>query len=286
MPFRSRGPVRYWRPGLREAVRHRFMRNPGDELGPTIVSAVLAQKHSALEAWSRSGRRLLTVGSVVQLARPGDVVWGAGLRSAELANVLSHDIDVRAVRGPLTADAIKARLGIDCRVFGDPGLLVPELLGLPRRDRARLQTLPRDPQVLFLSHFADPRVPPRRMRHLRMIGKPGRILAAIQASDVVLSSALHGIVLAEALGVPTVWVAGLDREPPFKFLDYFHGTQRNNPRSITSFMGWESAINVEPRFSASDLLEAFPLDCFSQRPFTNPWQRLKAGAQDSLGITP
>lgn len=277
MPFRSAGPVRYWRPSVREAWQHRFLRNPGDELGPQLVAAVLSQRDSHLQNWRRRGKRLLTVGSVVQLARTGDVVWGAGLRTPELASVLPRNIELRAVRGPLTADAIRAKLGIDCRVFGDPGLLAPRLFGLqPRSAADAARRLEGHPRVLFLSHFADPRTPARGMEHRRMVGEPRTILHAIERADVVLASALHGIVLAEAMGVPTVWLGGLAREPEFKFLDYYAGTQRFQPRCSATFEGWLDALNEPPVFSESQLLDAFPMDCFRSK--FHPWQRLKAEA--------
>jgi pyruvyltransferase len=259
MPFRSVGPIRYWRPSLREVVRHRFLRNPGDELGPQLVAALLARYGVGVASWHKLGKRLFTVGSIAQLARAGDVVWGAGLRNAALAEHLHPEVDLRAVRGPLTAEAIRARHGIECCVYGDPALLAPHLLGLARRRRHRPARIPR---ILFLSHFADPRTPPRHIAHARMIGGPRRILAAIGRADVVLSSALHGIVLAEACGVASVWLTGLSREPEFKFLDYYLGTQRQQPRSVSCFSGWENAVSAPPVFDEEALLRAFPLDCF------------------------
>jgi pyruvyltransferase len=258
MPFRSEGPITCWRPSLREAFRHRFLRNPGDELGLLLTAAVLEQRGRRISQWTRPGRRMLAVGSVLQLARPGDVVWGAGLRNAELAPHLSPSIDVRAVRGPLTADALRKHAGIECSVFGDPGLLVPRLLGRPPRVAARGM----EPRVLFLSHFADPREPPRSIRHLRMVGAPQRILAALAETDVVISSALHGIVLAESMGLPTVWLAGIAREPEFKFLDYFYGTGRSAPARVEGFRGWECSVNDPAVVDEGALLEAFPIDCF------------------------
>jgi pyruvyltransferase len=224
----------------------------------------MLQSHGEqLEAWSRPGKRLLAIGSVVQLARQGDVVWGAGLRSASLAEEVSARVDVRALRGPLTADALRASCGIDCRVFGDPGLLAPQLLHLtkctPRRQ-------PGTPHLLYLSHFGDDRPAPRHFKHLRMTGDPRDIIAAIRHADIVVSSALHGIVLAEAFGVPAAWLSGLSREPDFKFLDYYYGTQRESPLRMERSNNWEDFINPPPRFSSDALLKAFPLDCFGKAP--------------------
>jgi pyruvyltransferase len=269
MPFRNAGPIQYWRPSWREIVRHRFLRNPGDELGPQLVAALLARHAVGLASWRKLGKRLFTIGSIAQLARAGDVVWGAGLRSAALAEHLHPDVDLRAVRGPLTAEAIRIKHGIECRVYGDPGLLAPHLLGLPRR---RSQPSARIPRMLFLSHFADPRTPPRHFEHVRMIGGPRRVLDAIGRADIVLSSALHGIVLAEACGVASVWMTGLSREPEFKFLDYYLGTHRPKPRSVSGFRGWESAVGAPPVFNEEALLDAFPLDCFEVEARTSPMQ--------------
>jgi hypothetical protein len=56
-----------------------------------------------------------------------------------------------------------------------------------------------------------------------------RTVDRITSCSVVISSSLHGIVVAEAYGVPAVWVQPSNRivGGRFKFDDYFEGTGRD-----------------------------------------------------------
>ena len=76
------------------------------------------------------GPKLLAVGSIMHNARDGDVVWGSGVKGTHRTMHESvKTLDVRAVRGPLSADTLRSQ-GFDMskvsHVF-DPGCLVAHL---------------------------------------------------------------------------------------------------------------------------------------------------------------
>jgi pyruvyltransferase len=203
--------------------------------------------------------RLLTVGSVLRLARDGDVVWGTGVNGKSLdAEYGFTRLDVRAVRGPLTRDFLLAR-GIKVpEVYGDPGLLVGQLWtrqelarGWPKADVTVVPNLNDLQRGQFGGNILDPRRP------------LAECLGRIAASDFVVGSSLHGVVIAESLGIPARLIASTS-EPAFKFEDYFRGTGRCEVKSATDV---REAVRMggadPPCWNPEPLVQAFPSDLWA-----------------------
>ncbi len=103
--------------------------NFGDYLSSVIVTKMAADRGFFLDEARPKPARLLAMGSILHMARDGDVVWGSGVNGKiSAAGHSFRQLDVRAVRGPLTRDYLVKR-GIEVpAVYGDPGLLVADLL--------------------------------------------------------------------------------------------------------------------------------------------------------------
>jgi pyruvyltransferase len=200
----GRVPVRWWRKAD----------NFGDLLSPWLVSKMTGRE----VVWAEDQPHYLVIGSVLNGANACSVVWGAGsfgvdhgLRSAEAATYA-------AVRGPQTRARLDAR-GIACpEVYGDPALLAPAFFS-PKVEKKY--------EYGILVRWSE-----RRWNGVE-IG-PGVRLIDLGSADVeavieqmlscrrVLSGSLHGLVIADAYGIPSAWV----RTPsafggPYKFFDYF-----------------------------------------------------------------
>src|SRR5690349_6033070 len=121
-----------WNPRRRREALHstrgwpipRRVNNFGDLLGPLIVQRIRAAQ--GLGRPARDGRvRLLTAGSIMRMARHGDVIWGTGVNGKSIgAQYSGLELDIRAVRGPLTREVLERNGHRVPVVFGDPGLLV------------------------------------------------------------------------------------------------------------------------------------------------------------------
>lgn len=236
------------------------MNNFGDLLGPRIVRQL-----ASVAAVSRApqSRRLLSVGSVIRLARDGDVVWGSGANGKSLDRPLPFsEVDVRAVRGPLTRAYLLDR-GIDVpEVFGDPALLLGRMW--PRelfRGGPRSSKITIVPNLHDLSQFSpdDDRVVDPRW-------SLKEVLRRIAGSDYVVGSSLHAIVVADAWGVPARLIRSRT-EPEFKYLDYFLGSGRSEAPLIANDL--DDAMRLgpaeAPRWDSGPLLAAFPLDVWNGR---------------------
>ncbi|HVK91313.1 MAG TPA: polysaccharide pyruvyl transferase family protein [Mycoplana sp.] len=254
--------------------------NFGDELSPMLVRRILDNSgfgSVAVAASAPDRPRLLAVGSILQQARDGDVIWGAGVNGKSWPKRLGkvRNLHIAAVRGPLTRGVLR-RFGFDApEIFGDPGLLFP---GLFYREIAQAMQAVRQrygaPEIVYIPNLNDERFLPERLGTA-----PGRVtllsprigpveMAAIVAqSRLVISSSLHGIVLADAYGIPCR--AHLSAfEPIFKYLDYFQGVGRFDYAFHLSIEEALDAADLPPAvFDRHALLEAFPYEAIGlERP--------------------
>lgn len=231
------------------------LNNFGDLLGPLVVAAV--RRNLGLDDEAREpGRRLLSVGSILKLAQPGDVVWGSGVNGKSLAIGAQESLDVRAVRGPRTRAALLAAGVPTPEVFGDPGLLVP--LVWPR-ESTRVRT--QDRAVVWVPNFRETAVHvPPDVVVVDPLSPIRDVVRTIANAALVLASSLHGVVVAEAYGVPARLVRSRV-EPSFKYDDYYEATGRPAYAAAESLdearvMGGEEA----PVWDPTSLVSSFPAE--------------------------
>lgn len=223
--------------------------NFGDMLGPVVASHL-----APASAKGHSSRRLLVVGSILHFAQDGDVVWGAGVNGkVPVERIEARRLDVRAVRGPLTAKTLRG-LGVESAdVFGDPGLLVPRLLGVER-------ALEPSVRLVSLPNLRDAAVWKEREGYVNPCTSYLDVITGIANSERVVTSSLHGLVIAESLGVPVSLVRSRE-EAAFKYEDYFEGTGRRLPRIHATY---EEALDSRPLdplcWDATPLTASFPRD--------------------------
>jgi pyruvyltransferase len=229
--------------------------NLGDALSPFIVEACV--RRLAKSEPHPASRRMLALGSVLEKARDGDVVWGTGFNGNKRDSEYRFTtLDVRAVRGPLTAELLRGKgIAVPDR-FGDPGILMPLLLERPVPAEKR--------GPLCIPQIGDPQGAPGGMRVARTVGRDFEaFIDMILASDVVYSGSLHGIILAEAYGVPALFVAHSPTETIHKYRDYYESTGRSAFPVARSF---EEARRTSPpsvpnlRTLQQNLLQAFPIE--------------------------
>jgi pyruvyltransferase len=229
--------------------------NVGDDLSPIVVQRILETRGSRFEDMTDE-HRLLAIGSILHLARDGDTVWGSGVNGKIDTDKYGFtSLDVRAVRGPLTRQFLLDR-GIACpAIYGDPALLVPLLFpefGLRPRHRQRYIVVPHLHETALFAPGPEILYPTHHWRDFIM---------KIVAADFVISSSLHGIILAEAFGIPARLLRLTGHEPMLKYQDYYCGTGRD---SFVPAASVEAAIEMGgeqlPKFDVNVLLEAFPSD--------------------------
>jgi len=252
-------PLYYW--------KEKDYLNFGDHISLKLVERIVQgpvrvyQKKPGVQE-----RKLLALGSILTFAAEGDVVWGSGVNGnwLDLKHYRFKQLDVRAVRGPLTREFLMKNFNIACpEVYGDPALLFPYLFPELVRSEVPLYDYIVIPHYKELSMF-----PKEGQDHIVYPTEPWDVVVRkILASKLVISSSLHGVIVAEAYGVPARLLRVTEKESLFKYTDYYLGTQRPNFKFATSVeealeMGGEPA----PICDLVKLYQSFPFEFWSSAP--------------------
>lgn len=229
--------------------------NFGDHLATVVVAKVLADGGHLLGEQVTTGRRMFSVGSVLHFAATGDVVWGSGInRKLPDDRHVFANLDVRAVRGPRTAAFLRDR-GINVpSVYGDPALLIPHLFSgrFVRQVRHKAVFVP---NLHELGHVKTdlPVISPLQGWN--------RVVEQILSAEFVVSSSLHGLVIAESFGIPARYVRLTENENLFKYEDYVFGTGRDKLVPATLIEAALDMGGMPPAvIDTQGLLDAFPWD--------------------------
>jgi len=165
--------------------------NFGDALAPLLL-----HRFSKITAgWSNpANAELVLVGSILDQL-PEDwigVIAGAGKLHEETTIKFPY-ANILGVRGPLTAKGLRGDL-----VLADPGLLADELV--PLEDKVY--------NLGVVAHWTDktletdPRFTKYNPKIIRVGDDPLSVIKDIGKCKKIVSSSLHGIIVADAFGIP------------------------------------------------------------------------------------
>ena len=249
---------------------------------------------------------LMSVGSLWRMAKSGDHMWGTGVAyngtirerckpgKSEWKKQRNkvENITIYSSRGPLSAGQVgemcsqnvdrgtPSYSGKDSiEGAGDAGFLVPFLF--PELKRNILPTSihgvignEKNKRTCIVPHKQDA---DKRVDALRKIGQSAEILTVdigwvnmtlnMQACDEVVSSSLHGIILAEALGIASRRVRITWSPGDFKFSDFYMSYRGTEPEIVRHF-DLESKYMLPPLSNhereeyARRVLKTFPVHLF------------------------
>lgn len=253
--------------------------NFGDALSPLVCARYLGQTDLS---WARARKATVAgIGSILDtmmLHRPCPFpksvltpvrgllsrsfrrplnVWGSGLicrTSGAAGYVVLRKVRAFAVRGRRMLDELVSLGALvnlrDDIAFGDPALLTPQLMPVARTRRHRLGFVPH--VAMFgdgtASAFArehpeyrliDPRLP------------PSDVITDIVSCEEVFSCSLHGLILADAYGVPNHWVGWThpwmsDADNAFKYLDYYSAVgESREPFRLSEPQTWKASSPID-----------------------------------------
>jgi pyruvyltransferase len=202
--------------------------NFGDLLSPYLVKKMTSLPVRLVGPKASGMQRLnplvqekfsyLAIGSIISRANSKSVVWGSGAFGTETKKDLSKHATYLAVRGPLTRNLLRIH-GINCpAVYGDPALLIPRVFNPAVEKKYKVGVILRWAEKQWNSVSVNDDV---KKIYLGTDDIEGTLQQILQCENIV-SSSLHGIILADAYGIPSAW---LSSETPkgleFKFYDYF-----------------------------------------------------------------
>ncbi|TPL80671.1 polysaccharide pyruvyl transferase family protein [Mesorhizobium sp. B2-3-12] len=213
--------------------------NIGDVVSPDVIEH--ASRQRTIFSTDSNQARLFAIGSIAGSANSRTILWGTGLMDPDqqVSQILASN--VYALRGKLTHQRFKSA-GVDVPdiPLGDPGFLVPDFLPrISSEQKFRMGLIP---------HYVD-RQHPLFQRLLREEGvvdvnvhdSPTEFFRTLQSCDAIVSSSLHGLIFAEAFGIPNLWIKLSDRvvRSGFKFRDWF--SLANQPQN----QPYEPAIDID-----------------------------------------
>ncbi len=239
-------------------------KNFGDVVSKDIVEYV--SKKKAFLSFGM-GEKILAVGSIIHLANNGDSIWGSGYIGT---GIIPKNLKVYAVRGPKTRQVL-LNSGIECpEVYGDPAILLPKIYKMRN-------SIKKEYKVGILPHYVDKQKTlsliknEKNINFIDVFAHPQKIITEINKCEVVLASSLHGVIVAEAYGVPAARydVGGPITGGDFKYEDYYLSTDRE-PKKLDWTNGYNLDNSIEfakrilkPRFESDKLIQSFPTNLFS-----------------------
>lgn len=157
-------------------------------------------------------------------------VVGAGFVMPQLHRQIPPHLAIHSVRGYLTRESIDTANKSAISV-GDPGLLVSEFAPKkPRRPKFSYGIIPHISALVANEWTSSndhlPNSVKIDVRTLDIVA----FIRAMQDCEIIVSQSLHGLIFADALGIPNTWVGDWDSPVRggnnYKFFDYFSSVGR------------------------------------------------------------
>lgn len=230
--------------------------NFGDAL-TCLFAEKIAGKKPAFVSASDERPHLIGVGSILSHAQSKSVVWGAGV--GNMADSLSPKSDIRLVRGPLSALRVEMCGGKRIERFGDPALLCSRMF--PASEKKH--------DLGFIPHYIDQshwQCPPGA-EFINVLDAPEKVIAEISSCRAVVSSSLHGLIVADSYGIPAAWIySPRVLGDGTKFVDHFMAVSEVVPKpmfyeTLASMNASEIVPMIKSRpviFDAQMILDTFP----------------------------
>ncbi len=242
----GRVPVRWWIKAD----------NFGDLLSPWLIAKMTGREVVFADP---KLPHYVAIGSIINRANAQSLVWGAGSFGTEDLPRHNGRATYSAVRGPLSRARLLA-MGVSCPpVYGDPALLAPAYFA-PKVEKTH--------EYGIVARWSERRWheaeigPDIKVIDLGTTDVEGVIKAMLSCRRIVTGS-LHGLVIADAYGIPSAWVMSRTaRGGEYKFFDYFSTVNKfRNPRHF----------NTSVLVTAARLRDSFEFD---DRPIEFDYRRL------------
>lgn len=181
-----------------------------------FLSSLVHGNFSKLNTMVKPHEKYITaIGSNLSGSSKHCKVWGTGFWTCQDE---FHGGEVLAVRGKVSDEKMR-RMGYKgCEIYGDAALLMPLIYKPQVVKKYKLGIIPHFRETEFFKLlYADK----YKVIDLRTVDAE-QVIDEIVSCEYILSSSLHGIIVAHAYGVPTLWINNFNVEKDgTKFLDYF-----------------------------------------------------------------
>jgi len=237
--------------------------NLGDAISPIVVEYMLGLKNLSLTKTVDNTKHLYAIGSVITAGIQNCTVWGSGILYTTLGYRLKNrKLDIRSVRGPMTR-MVLIEYGYDVpEIYGDPAIFMPEIY------------FPHNIKKQYKYGIVSHKNGSKHLDDLSLLDNDYKLIDIktndykvfindLLSVEYVISTSLHGIILAESYGISAILV-----QPEFslfKYYDWYCGTGRAKFPMLQSL----KELKTTDFLSVPDLKElrdnlrnTFPYDLF------------------------
>ena len=214
-------------------MQKKVKENYGDLLSRYLVEKISKKKAvwskpSSFSLYDFFGPIYVTIGSVLSHVNNKCIVWGSGIISKEYPIKKAKFL---AVRGPQTRNHLLNQGYAVPEVYGDPALLLPKYYNPQIEKEYAIGVIP---------HYSDF----KKVKDFYQ-DEESILLIDLITNDVekttnsflkcekIVSSSLHGVIVAHAYGIPAVWqkFSGDVFGDDIKYQDYFESVRIPNYKS-------------------------------------------------------
>lgn len=212
-------------------------------------------------------KHYICIGSILSFYNLDNaIICGGGVIDPRI-RIIGTPQKVISVRGPRTRRCLIEQ-GIECpKCYGDPALLLPSVYSPFKKGVKNVVVIPHSS-----TDSLNPIIVDLKNKGCSVIGmndyeKWTDIIDAIVDSEFVISESLHGLIVAEAYGIPSVWVEFQEHFDywDFKFLDFYESIKKENQVSMKLYHNYnyddirEVAMNWEKgQFDIATMINSFP----------------------------
>ncbi len=196
--------------------------NFGDALTPYLIEKISGKMPIWVEP-DNPVEKVMVTGSILNIMAENAIVWGCGIAES---NAEIPERDIRCVRGLLTLKRVQEKLNVENEIaVGDPCLLLPQIYN-PKIDKKH--------KIGLIPHYIDAYHLITNLPSFEELEKEGikiininndieRVVDDILSCEIILSSSLHGLICADAYGIPSVHIKITDKigGDGFKYVDWF-----------------------------------------------------------------
>lgn len=228
--------------------------NFGDLLGPYIYNKIigLEPKFNSVGEKKTNQPILHFCGSLVQfyIINSNSVICGAGI--VRKNDYIAPPLDITFVRGKYTRDRL-IKLGYNCpETYGDPALILPKIYQ-PKNNVKKydLGIIPHQIDYDFIKSNLD-KICANTDLNIKLINLTltydntiEKVIDEINECEKTISSSLHGIIVSQAYGIPSIWCELKNKlcGDGIKFHDYFSSINISNEPLKLKDTKFEDYIN-------------------------------------------
>lgn len=243
--------------------------NVGDYISKVVYDYMLNYYSLNANKTVKKTTHLMAVGSLIGMYEFDAIVWGSGVHCMNnVRNIYKQckyrKYDIRLLRGPITSEILKSAGYSVPDVYGDPAVIMP-LIYKPN-------VIEKTYDVSVILHLSQKKYEIEQTKSLNYINVETHdfryFIDEIVKSKLIISSSLHGIILAEAYGVPAVFLKnGMDNEL-IKFYDWYFSTNRYSVIAVDSI---SDALCIAPmglpniQKMQNDVVNTFPVDLWNKK---------------------